>query len=1096
MSLAKGLSSQSRLPGSNLAISAPPRSVSPEKRLKSRRGPTFRTVSVIAALFFAAGCLRADVSPEAGAFFFKQYLPDDYGADAQNWAVVQDARGVMFFGNTEGLLEYDGARWTHIPLPNPGSLVRSLAADANGTVYVGGQNEFGFLKEDSSGILKYVSLLDQVPKADRNFGDVWTISCTRAGVFFGSYPRIFRWSPQKGMSVWKAPTRFSRLFAVDDLPYVVVVGSGLHRIAADYMEAVPGGGQRQATGDKLELIPGGEQFKRQISGVFSLAGSLVVATSSALFRQQGDKFVQLSTDADELLSRAVIYVCAPLSRGDLAIGTIQGGLVLLTSAGRIERVIDKQSGLASNYVNAIYKDRAGSVWLGLNLGIAHVEPQLPLTRFGDRQGVDEAVAAIQRHDGSLYAGTLSGLAKLIPGANAHFGRLNGINGQVLSLLSTRGGLLIGSQYGIWILGANGLEPIFPEEGLIDSLSESTRQSNVFYAAGRHGLSVLRSEAGHWTKIRHVPSESQDFLSVVEDLDGKLWATTNRDILHIDLSSDPARIQRFAPEEGAVSGWNLAYRVGSEVVFATGKGLLRFDEQARRLVPDTRFGKMFADGSRDVMRVGETPAGSFWISGRSYNGVLRRTRAPGSAWDEHPLARAGIKEVIALFVDPDNVVWASGAGGGLVRYTASTASAPGTEFQAFLTGMQLLRTADVIGTSNPATKIPHQQNSLRFDYGAPAFEDESRTEYQVRLDGLDRAWSEWSKETRKEYTNLWEGKYLFNVRARDLHGKISRPATFAFRILAPWYRTWWAYLIYVPLLLGSMVAIIKWRLHALKERNRKLEVIIAKRTEEIREQRDEIKQEEERTEALLLNILPAPVAHELRATGKVEPTAYDEITVCFTDFVGFTLSSEKIAAADLVEGLHRYFTAFDEIVDRYGLEKLKTIGDSYMFVGGLPDGKRSHAVDVVMAAFEMLDVIERFSTSYPHWNVRIGVNSGPVVAGVVGVKKFAYDIWGQTVNFAARFQSSGSPNRINMSCRTYELVRDFIECEPRGYVRIKEGRQIEMYFAQQIRPELVGTYRETIPEAFAELYHQRFGRMPATFPSAKREVADPHPIASL
>jgi class 3 adenylate cyclase len=294
----------------------------------------------------------------------------------------------------------------------------------------------------------------------------------------------------------------------------------------------------------------------------------------------------------------------------------------------------------------------------------------------------------------------------------------------------------------------------------------------------------------------------------------------------------------------------------------------------------------------------------------------------------------------------------------------------------------------------------------------------------------------------------------------------------------------------------MALILKWRLHALNERNRRLEVIIEKRTEEIREQRDEIKREEERTEALLLNILPAPVAHELRATGKVQPMTYDEITVCFTDFVGFTLSSEKIAAADLVDGLHKYFTAFDEIVGRYGLEKLKTIGDSYMFVGGLPDNKPSHAVDVVMAAFEMLDVIKQFSVSYPHWDVRIGVNSGPVVAGVVGVKKFAYDIWGQTVNFAARFQSSGAPNRINMSSRTHELVQEFIQCEARGRVRIKEGRQIEMYFAEQVKSELLGNEADGIPERFSELYYQRFGRTPVAFPSVKSELTDPQAIASL
>ncbi len=545
-----------------------------------------------------------------------------------------------------------------------------------------------------------------------------------------------------------------------------------------------------------------------------------------------------------------------------------------------------------------------------------------------------------------------------------------------------------------------------------------------------------------------------------------------------------------------AAWNYAYRIGSRVVFGTGKGLRRFDKGQGRLVPENRFGNMFADGSRDVSKIVESPAGNIWISGRSYNGVLRKTRQGDYSWDEHPLARAGIKELYSLYADSDNVAWASGAEGGLVRYAAPSSGLL-SDFQAVVSGIQLLRSAATIGASSAAaTKIPHQQNSLRFDYSATAFEDESRTEYQVRLDGLDHAWSEWSKETRKEYTNLWEGKYAFNVRARDLHGQISREAAFAFRVLPPWYRTWWAYILYVPLILGSMALIVKWRLHALRERNRKLEEIIETRTLEIREQRDEIKREEERTEALLLNILPAPVAHELRATGKVQPTAYDEITVCFTDFVGFTLSSEKIAAADLVEGLDKYFTAFDEIVGRYGLEKLKTIGDSYMFVGGLPDGRPSHAVDVVMAAFEMLEVIERFSTTYPHWNVRIGVNSGPVVAGVVGKKKFAYDIWGQTVNFAARFQSSGAPNRINMSCRSYELVREFIECEPRGRVRIKEGRQMEMWFAQQVRPDLLGKTQDGVPQPFAELYHQRFGHMPPAFPSTKSGTPDPQAIASL
>ncbi len=513
MSLAKGVSIPSRLSGSNAATSASARSVSLEKHC---RRPAFKAGSLVAALFLCVTVLRAEISPEAGGFFFKQYLPDDYGADAQNWAVVQDARGVMFFGNTQGLLEYDGARWTHIPLARQGSLVRSLAVDPNGTVYVGGQNEFGFLKEDAGGVFRYVSLLDKVPAQDRNFGDIWTISYTRSGVFFGSYYRIFRWSPQKEMMSWKPRTRFGRVFTVDDIPYVVVIGSGLNRIGGGYLELVPGSSQRPATGDKLELVPGGEEIQKQINGAFSFAGSLMVATSSTLLRQQGDKFVPFSNDAEELLKKARIYACAPLKNGDLAIGTIQGGLVLLTPEGHVDKIVNKDSGLSSNYVNAIYSDRAGSLWLALNLGIAHIETELPITRFGDREGVDETVSAIQRYRGALYAGTVSGVVKLVPGPDAHFEPVSGIDGGVPSLLSTPDGLLIASQYGIADLGPNELAHIFPDVGAMFSLSQSIHDPHLYYAAGRHGVFLLRSDGGHWKKIRQIPSGNQDCLSVVED----------------------------------------------------------------------------------------------------------------------------------------------------------------------------------------------------------------------------------------------------------------------------------------------------------------------------------------------------------------------------------------------------------------------------------------------------------------------------------------------------------------------------------------------------------------------------------------------------
>ena len=238
-----------------------------------------------------------------------------------------------------------------------------------------------------------------------------------------------------------------------------------------------------------------------------------------------------------------------------------------------------------------------------------------------------------------------------------------------------------------------------------------------------------------------------------------------------------------------------------------------------------------------------------------------------------------------------------------------------------------------------------------------------------------------------------------------------------------------------------------------------------------------------SESLLLNILPGEVADELRAKGIVSPKYFEDVTILFTDFVGFTLSTEKLAAEELVELLHDYFTAFDQIVARYKLEKKKTIGDSYMCISGLPMRNPAHPVDMVMAAFEMLEAVRKRERPdrLAQWKVRIGIHTGPVIAGVVGINKFAFDIWGDTVNYSSRMESSGEANRINLSERTYSRVRDFFTCEHRGKVLTKEKRELDMYFANGILPTLLNGTDEIPPPAFVRRYNVYFQKNPPAFP---------------
>jgi class 3 adenylate cyclase len=222
---------------------------------------------------------------------------------------------------------------------------------------------------------------------------------------------------------------------------------------------------------------------------------------------------------------------------------------------------------------------------------------------------------------------------------------------------------------------------------------------------------------------------------------------------------------------------------------------------------------------------------------------------------------------------------------------------------------------------------------------------------------------------------------------------------------------------------------------------------------ISEQKLMIEVEHERSENLLLNILPAEVAEELKTKGEADARSIDEVTVIFTDFKGFTAMSELLSAKELVKDIHECFSAFDEIMERHGIEKIKTIGDAYMAAGGVPAANTTHAVDVVSAALEMRDFIEagkarKMALDKPFFEIRIGIHTGPVVAGIVGIKKFQYDIWGDTVNTASRMESSGEAGRINISHTTYELVKDHFRTEYRGEVEAKGKGRVRMYFVER------------------------------------------------
>ena len=248
---------------------------------------------------------------------------------------------------------------------------------------------------------------------------------------------------------------------------------------------------------------------------------------------------------------------------------------------------------------------------------------------------------------------------------------------------------------------------------------------------------------------------------------------------------------------------------------------------------------------------------------------------------------------------------------------------------------------------------------------------------------------------------------------------------------------------------------KHLIQELLQYNEQLEEKVAHRTLEIEKQKKQLESEKLKSDALLLNILPEEIAVELKQFGKSYARKHEEVSVMFADIKGFTSIAQNMSPDMLVTQLDEIFRGFDYITGKYGLEKIKTIGDAYMCAGGLPQDDELHAVNAVKAAIDMQLFIAEFSRSkiilgLPEFEIRIGIHSGSVVSGVVGIKKFVYDIWGDTVNLASQMEQLSVPCKINISGDTYQLVKDDFTCTYRGKIAAKSNGEIDMYFVEGIK----------------------------------------------
>ena len=405
--------------------------------------------------------------------------------------------------------------------------------------------------------------------------------------------------------------------------------------------------------------------------------------------------------------------------------------------------------------------------------------------------------------------------------------------------------------------------------------------------------------------------------------------------------------------------------------------------------------------------------------------------------------------------------------------------------------------------SPLTKPISQLNRIELTYKQRSFtiqfqpSDISNPElinYKYILEGSDEGETFIGTTTELRFSSLSPGEYKLKIYARFGDGDWGEPTVLEIYIAAPFWWKWWFWSLVVGFLgLGTFIFVRK-RIESERREQVRLELKIAERTREVREQNIKIEKqkqqleleknrvveqqsllqiEKDKTEKLLKNVIPASTAEELKSKGKVSARAYKTVSVLFTDFVGFTKIAEHMSPTDLVSRLDIYFRKFDDIIVKNNLEKIKTIGDAYMCAGGVPVRNNTNPIDTVLAAIQIQDYMSRLKNEAlanhtDYWELRLGINTGEVTAGVIGSERLAFDVWGATVNHAQRMEMLGEPGKVTITGSTFKFIEPYFECVFKGKAQTKSRGVLDMYTVERIKPELSINSEGVFPN---ERFHQ-------------------------
>ncbi len=768
-----------------------------------------------------------------------------YNASTQNWSITQCRMGFLYFGNNDGILEYDGTSWRTYPVPNS-SVVRSVLAIGD-TIYSGAFEEIGFLAHDNENKLVYHSLNHLIPKPYFNIDEIWNIYESNGKIFFQSFNYIFILK-NEFIKVIEPLSKFSMLHQANEDFFVVDIDNGLMLLNED----------------SLQLFSNHPIFFRnEIRCILPLNnGELLIGTSNEglfLCNKFTKSIKPWNSEVNKKVKENNLFSAIKLLNGDLAFGSVSNGIFISNQEGQILQHLNRYKGLQNNTILSVFEDKRNNLWLGLDNGIDYLEVSSPISLLNYNYNIESAYTSIV-HNGIMYVGTNQGLYakefKKINSFNSNTGGfvlIKGTEGQVWCLDIIDNTLFCGHNFGCFVVEGFTANQISDIRGFWTFL-KPTNQDQLLLAGTYTGLVRIHRQKGRWMFLDEVKGFYESSRNLFMDSFNNLWVAHGyRGLFKLKLSSslDSVLIVKLYKEERELPE-QLPYNIqilNSEMYISTQSGIYKYDYSTDTFKKPDDFNFIFKNKGF-IDKIHQDKNGNLWYFTNDYLGLMRLLE--DGTYIDIISPFSSINDILLpafqniYIYDPYNVF--IGSQKGLIHYSPNIIKDYLIADEVFIKeatfyGKQKIPTSfyfsSAISSSDKARLLAYSNNSVTFKFTTPAFENPDKIEFSHRLVGFDDNWSDWDRVNFKEYTNLREGSYTFQVKAINVFGAESEIISFHFVIKPPILRSRVAYAIYLVILIliiiGNFYYIRKRILKARQREKLKHEKRLAQREKIFKEQ---------------------------------------------------------------------------------------------------------------------------------------------------------------------------------------------------------------------------------------------------------------------